>query len=205
MPRSIPVPVRWEIVERHRDRKESLRSIACLLGLSEDGVRKIWRQYRDEGDVAPRYSRCGQREHEFSRLAYRGALTLKRRHPTWGAGYIIVCLRERWPDLSLPSERTVQRWFRKAGLTPLRSVGPPQQRRRGKQPHEVWEVDATEQVKIEGDTQASWLSCVDEATGAVLTTAVFSPRALAERSAVGGAGSVEGGFSPMGSSATFPC
>ena len=204
MPRPIPVPVRQEIVERHQDRKESPASIARALGLSEDGVRKIWRQYQRDGDIQLRYFRCGQREHESPRLAYRGVLTLKRRHPTWGAGYILLCLAEKWPDLPLPSERTAQRWFQKAGLTQPRSVLPPQERRKGTQPHEVWEMDATEQVKLEGEEQASWLSCVDEATGAVLTTAVFPPTPLATRPSLGGASPSEGDFRTVGFSSTSP-
>ena len=205
MPRAIAVPLRQEMIERHRDRHESLASIAHTLNLSESGVRKLWRQYEAQGEagLVPRYDRCGPPETAFSRRVYRGALTLKRRHPAWGAGYIRVCIAEKWPEERLPAERTVQRWFQIKGLNRSHSLSPPQERSGARQPHEVWQMDATEQVKLAGEDRASWLACVDEATGAVLATPVFPPRSLVERFGECGSDQPDRDVSPLGSASTL--
>ena len=107
---------------------------------------------------------------------------MRRQHPTWGAGIIRVILTEQHPGRVLPSERTVQRAFVRAGLNPApagrRGPGPD---RRAERPHETWQVDAADQMDLADGRQASWLRIVDECTGAVLETAVFPPRVLHTR------------------------
>jgi hypothetical protein len=39
---------------------------------------------------------------------------------------------------------------------------PPQDRRRGTAPHEVWQVDAVEKQRLADGHQASWLTVTDE-------------------------------------------
>src|SRR6185369_3390478 len=112
------------------------------------------------------------------------ALDLRRDHPTWGAGLIRVILRRRFPRSTPPSVRTLQRWLRRAKLNPVppgrRPAGQPA---RAEQPHDVWQVDAAELVRLKSGQPVSWLRIVDECSGAVLQTAVFPPRALAPRPA----------------------
>ncbi len=74
----------------------------------------------------------------------------------------------------LPAERTLQRWFRRAGLAPA----PPGRRpasseRRATAPHEIWEVDAAEEIRLGDGARASWLRVADAFTGAVLHTETF--------------------------------
>jgi hypothetical protein len=44
------------------------------------------------------------------------ALDMKREHRRWGAGPIRLLLRDEFEAHDLPSERSLQRWFRQAGL-----------------------------------------------------------------------------------------
>jgi hypothetical protein len=68
----------------------------------------------------------------------------------------------------------LQRWFRQAGLAPApRGRRPHSGSGRARQPHEVWQVDATEHVRLANGQQVSWLRIVDEHTAAVLDTTVF--------------------------------
>lgn len=195
MPRALSVPLREEIVERHR-RGETLASVAGEMALPYYTVRKVWRYHARRGSLQPRYDRCGRPGVRSSRWAHRSALWLKRRHPRWGAGLILTLLRERRPEEPLPHERTLQDWFKRAGLTRPRSPGAPplpQERGRASEPHEVWQMDAKEQVALGDGTQVCWLTLTDEASGALLGAEVFPPGALGPGGTLGGeSGAVPG-------------
>src|SRR5204862_121472 len=75
-------------------------------------------------------------------------LRLRKSEPTWGARKLLWLLREKGARRSLPAERTVQRWIKKAGFvrkrpSPRRRVRPTR-RRRGRcarRSNEVWTID----------------------------------------------------------------
>jgi len=197
MPRALPMPLREAIVEQHRA-GETFPAIAAALHLSPWSVRKIWRRYRDLGParLAPDYDRCGPREPHSPRLLYRAALWLRRRHPTWGAPVIRVLLQKRWPEASVPHERTLQRWFRRHPLLPPPRQLPPQNPARGVEPHEVWQMDAKEKVRLQDGSQASWLTLVDEASGALAAAEVFPPGGVDARRSPGGPSATAAGLRP---------
>lgn len=194
MPQAIPVPVRQTIVERHLA-GETIPAIAADLHLSPWSVRKIWRRFRDLGAerLAPDYDRCGPQEPHTPRLLYRAALWLRRRHPTWGAAVIRLALQQRWPAAAVPHERTLQRWFRRAHLLPPPRQLPPQNPARAQAPHEVWQMDAKEKVRLGNGSQASWLTLVDEASGGLIAAEVFPPGRVGEGNAVRGPGAPAAG------------
>lgn len=106
---------------------------------------------------------------------YHTALALRREHPTWGSGYIHVRLRMTDPDPSLPAERTLRDWFRKAGL----SAAPAGRRPslsldRATRPHQVWQMDASEYLRLKSGNRVCWLRVIDEFSGAILWTRVFN-------------------------------
>lgn len=177
----IPVPVRQVIVERH-ERGETLDAIAQEMEMSFWTVRKIWRRYRDKGEAGlrPEYDISAGREIRSPQLAYRAAVWLKRAHPKWGAGLIRLLIVEKWPELEVPHERTLQRWFRAAGVNQRgkrRITG--QSNKRGQEVHEVWQIDAKEQMKLADESEASWLMATDEKTGAIISGQIFPPGEVA--------------------------
>jgi len=176
MPRAIPQPIRGEIV-RLRQQGQSLAATAEGLGLKVRTVRALWRRYRQQGPAGLTigYGQCARPGPRFAEELHRAALALKREHPRWGAGLIRVQWPEQLPEQAPPGERTLQRWFRHAGLQPARRRQPPARRGRGRNPHEAWEIDAKEQIALQGGSGASVLSVVDEASGAALEAPV-SPR-----------------------------
>ncbi len=178
MPEAIPYAMREEIVRRHKE-GESLQAIAQAMGYSYWGVRKIWRHYRDQGEegLRIRYDRCGPSGIKAEGEVYEQAMGLKREHPRWGAGIIRLLLQERLPDRSVPSERTLQRWWQKAGINqrPTRRVK--QNTHRAQAVHEVWEIDAVESRKLKEGGGVSWVTITDEKSGAVLEAELFPPGA----------------------------
>ena len=106
---------------------------------------------------------------------------MRRQHSTWGAGLVRVLLHRRYPANPIPAERTLQRWFRHAGLLPAPSGrrSGPSSYQRAQQPHDVWQMDAADQVALQNGRQVCWLRIADECSGAVLQTTVFPPGVLA--------------------------
>lgn len=176
MTRVIPVPIRREIVTRHQQ-GEPLKAIAQSLQLSYWGVRKIWRQHRREPThgLSIGYANSGRRGHRCSHKLYRCAIWLKRRHPSWGASFILVILKERYESESLPHPRTLQRWFQAQHLSIPKTHHPVTERVRAQSVHQTWQLDATSHQRLADGTPASWISLVDEHSGALLESRAFPP------------------------------
>ncbi len=178
MPAALPMPIRKEIVER-RHRGESFRQIAREMELSYDSVRAIWRHWEAQGSLTPNYDACRRPGPRKPQAVVERAVQMKREHSRWGAGLIRLLLRDEFEAHEVPSERSLQRWFRQAGVGRTPSV---QHRapyvKRGQEVHEVWAVDAKEQICLADGRRVSWLTVSDEASGAVLHAAGFPPGAL---------------------------
>jgi len=181
MPRAIAVPVRLAM-RRAWQQGRSIGELSARFGVPVRTVRHLVRLFRDEETLQPAYDRCGRAAATASPWIEE-ALRLRQQHAGWGAGLIRVLLHEKYPEAPLPCERTLQRWMRRGRAEPA----PPGRRpsgaaQRAQRPHEVWQVDAADQMRLGNGQQASWLRIIDECSGAVLKTVVFPPREL-ERSA----------------------
>ena len=182
MPRPIPTPLRRALYRRWR-RGQAARTIAEALGLALRTVRRLLRRC-DPGEpesVLPAYARRGPQPARADTPLRSAALQLRRQHPTWGAPLIRVLLGHDFPATALPTARTLQRWFHDHGLGPAPKGRRPQPNPdRAAHPHDVWQMDAAEQVRLGNGRRVSWLRIVDEHTGAVLATRVFPPRPLGQ-------------------------
>ena len=181
MPQPIPFPIRQVIVQRAQQ-GQSASFIARCLGLVPRTVRQLVQRLRRQGPnaLAASYpSRAYPHSIQFRTLVEE-ALQLRRAHPTWGAGLVRVLLHRHYPADPIPAERTLQRWFHRADLIPAprgRRSGPSSYHR-APQPHDVWQMDAADQVALQNGTQVCWLRIADECSGAVLQTTVFPPGLL---------------------------
>jgi hypothetical protein len=157
------------------------------LGLKYRSVRQIWYRYRQRGEAGlqTQYKQCG-RASPFPAAVHQTALALKGEHPRWGGGLIHLQLAEQFPGQRLPKERTLQRWFQQAGLQPARPQAPPVRRERAQAAHDVWEIDAKEQMRLAEGSGSSVLTVTDEASGALLGGVVFPPLPLGAGSSPGG-------------------
>ena len=178
MARAVPVPVRQALLRRWQ-RGQTLAEIAHALMLPRRTVRRLLHHLRDaryaEEALAPGYQRCGWHRPWPNAELFHAALEMRRQHGGWGATLIRIMLQERWPRQPLPSTRTLQRWFTRAGLGPTPKGRHPQTHtQRACQPHEVWQMDAVERLPLRpGCPEVSWLRITDEFTGAILHTKVF--------------------------------
>lgn len=180
MPSATPIATRREIVKR-REAGEAFTRISQDLNVSYDAVRQIYQRYEQTGRLSPAYERCAHTEIRSDKAVYAAAIEMKREHPTWGAPLIWVELAETFEEDQLPSLRTLQRWFRRAGVQkprPERVPKPPG--KRGQTVHEVWAMDAKEQVALADGSYVSWLTVTDEASGAILSVTLFPPEAMDE-------------------------
>lgn len=174
MPSAIPVAIREQMV-RLREQGHSYREIGETLGQSRHSVRQIWKRWQagGEGGLVPGYERCGHRGIKSARVVWRAAIYLKRLHPSWGGGIIRVHIQQRWQEHSIPSERTLQRWFVDAGVSSASTRPMAPARQRAQQVHQCWQVDAVSHQSMGNGASASWLSATDEASGALLESSVF--------------------------------
>jgi hypothetical protein len=179
MPQALPLPLREQIVQLRRQ-GQTHAAVAAALHLKARSVRQIWARYRRAGPagLTPDYDRCGHPGSRFPPALKEAALTLKREHPRWGAGFIRLHLADRFPGTEFPASRTLQQWFQAAGLQPARAQQPPVARDRARAAHEVWQMDAKERMHLGDGSGASTLAVTDEASGALLATVVFPPVSL---------------------------
>jgi len=184
MPRPLSVPLRQEIVRRHQQGLP-LTQIAADLAIPYGTVRKIWRLYRQQGleRLTPDYGGLGRPVPPSTQELLRIACDLKRDHPTWGAGLIRLKLRKHAHDAPIPSIRNLQVAFVRAGVhRPRRRRAPAVVVPQAVHPHEVWQVDAVENVPLATGQRICWLTVTDEASGAILATEVSPPTAAGNTS-----------------------
>lgn len=190
---------RREIIVRH-EQGESLASIARSLRRSYDAVRRIYQRSVETGRLTPAYERCKQSEVRHAVGIYQAAIAMKAAHGGWGAGLILTELRDQYPAEVLPSVRTLQRWFRRAGVQKVGGDQVPKVKvRRGKVPHEVWAMDAKEDMQLADGSSVSWLTITDEGSGAILSTTLFPPSALEHHRSSTGEKGDPADHAPMGS------
>lgn len=179
MPLATAMKYRREIVAR-REAGAKFTKIAQDLDMSYATVRNVWHHYQKTGVLSPNYSACVHRDIRKDKAQYERAIELKGAHPSWGAGLIWVELAEEFEEETLASERTLQRWFHRAGLVSkkLKDSVRDVKSGRGVQVHEVWAMDAKEEIKLEDGSYASWLTLSDEGSGAMLDSQTFPPQTL---------------------------
>lgn len=165
----------------HRQAGISMTEISETLKVSYGSVRELCKRYSEspkteaglKSALTPRYSNCGTKREKWSPDIVDAVLLLKTEHSRWGAPRLLVELERQMPNQALPTIRTVERWFRKnnLGKPPRQTREPAIGRSRGV--HNIWEVDAKENLTLLDGQEACYLTTVDEKSGALLASPVF--------------------------------
>jgi transposase len=138
MPAALALSIREEMVRRRQD-GETFRRIARELKVSDAATRRIGERFEREGNLTRADDRCRPPEVRKAMAIHERAVELKQRHPRWGAGLIRVELAEQFSREALPSERTLQRGLRRAGVGRRRGDSQPRaQVQRGQAAQAVW-------------------------------------------------------------------
>ena len=154
----------------------TLTAIAEQLGLPLGTVRKLSADFSRQQHLQAGYHHCGPKQHTSEALMLRASLWLKKHHPRWGAPLIQLKLTQRYGQQRSPSIRTLQRWFLAHQLSKPRSQL--QQPRIGaaKAVHNIWQVDAKENLELTDGSPGCYLTITDEHSGAGLAALVFPPQ-----------------------------
>jgi hypothetical protein len=206
MPRAIPGAVRQLLWLRHQQ-GESTTTLAAAYALSPRGVRAFLHRLRARGPLAvrPDYPAPPPPPHAKPAACRTEVLQRRREHPTWGAAWRLTILRQRFPDRPWPLARTAPRWLRAAGLNPApRGRRPGSNAQRATQPHEVWQMDGAECIRLANGGQVCWLRRVDEFTGAALQTTLFPPSPALSGRYAAGPGGLAPGFHAVGPAGPDP-
>ncbi len=158
--------------------RKAPQRVAEEFGVSVRSVRRLFARFDELGKdgITPDYEQCGANHPDKTPEALRvKVIRVRHEHPTWGAPLVRVMMQREKPRREWPSARTMQRWFRQAGLAPApagrRPAGATD---RAEQPHQIWQMDAKERMTLASGSPACWLRVVDEFSGAVLQTFAFA-------------------------------
>src|SRR4051794_33886990 len=177
---ALPMHLRSLIIEQLTKAGCSMIAVSKEHGLSYSTVRKLRKRYQEEGinGLKPHYERCGPQQPKSEALIYRCALWLKRHHTNWGAGVILVLLHDHYPQIHLPTERSLQYWFKARHLYPpkgLITTAASDAELAAAAVYDTWQIDAKEKLHLgsKGEQKACYLSVVDVKSGSLLKAVVF--------------------------------
>jgi hypothetical protein len=180
MANSINLATREKLVEL-QEQGMSMRQISFQEKISYDAVKRLISRYKAEGSkgLIPKYSQCGLKRSYESECSYRLVRFYKHYHPQWGVEYILMKIRDKYPQLPLCVSRVYERRLKSANKLTIVKNPPLQyayQVEESRQPHDTWQVDAKELLQTLEGQVACYLSVTDEKTGCLLEAKVFPPQ-----------------------------
>lgn len=171
MAQAIKLNIRAEIWKRKAQGQANVE-IAREQGISPRSVKRVLD--RGPSKMGPSYDRCGRNGREHASEVRVAAIEMKQGHPGWGG--VVIGIEMAKTFARVPSARTLQRWFLKAEVNQKRERAPKVSSDKGKEVHDVWELDAKEQVQLKDASRRSAMMAVDEASGALIDAVTFPPR-----------------------------
>jgi hypothetical protein len=168
---------RESFIKRH-EQGESLLKISQESGVSYKTLKTLKKQYIAQGEkgLVPRYTNCGRKRSYESERSYRLVKLYKHFHQQWGMTYILMKIKEKYPDLPMCVSRIYERRLKVDNLVktpknpPLQSV---YYAEKARSPHDTWQIDAKENIKTLDGQQACYLTTTDEKSGGALSATVF--------------------------------
>ena len=169
--------VRLRVIQMKHS-KQTNSQISAVLGIGIGSVKNYWKRYLAEGEfgLSTHYSRCGRLVSLCKEKSYRLVRLVKHLHPSWGLPYVLIKIKEKYPDIELQSVRQYQRRLWKGiGKPPKGSIPTGVIEDHSRIAHDGWQVDAKEQLTLQDGSVGCYLTIVDEATGSFLAARAFPP------------------------------
>lgn len=159
----------------------ALNAISLECGVSYGSVKTLIRRYKTQGvtGIVARYGACGRKRDYNSESSYRLVRLYKRYHPQWGVSYILMKIKDKYPQLPLLCSRVYERRLKADNQITLEKNPPLQfvyHVQGARLPHETWQIDAKERLTTLDTKAACYLTISDEKTGCALEAHVFSPQ-----------------------------
>lgn len=176
MPKAIDMALRQTIVSE-RQSGLTLAELAVKHQVGYTTVQRLCARYKQLGQAGlqPAYHRCGRTRPGPQDFIFRAVRCYKTWHPSWGAEKIRTEMLLLRPQLKVPPTRTIQQWFHYSNQAPKRDKLPRSDPRWAKATHQVWQIDAKEEMQTQDGVKNCWLNITDEFSGAILTPPVFPP------------------------------
>lgn len=177
MPKAISMAKRQSIISDYLKGK-TISYLARNYQVSRQSIYNLIERYEELGidSLLADYSNCGLARPDATNFIYRAVRCMKTWHPDWGAEKIRAEMLFMRPWLELPHYRTFIRWFHWNGqLSPKpKSILPASHYKWSKYLHEIWQVDAKEEMCLLNGEKNCWLNITDEFSGAIIDPPVFS-------------------------------
>jgi hypothetical protein len=144
--------------------------------VSYGSVRQICANYDALGltGIDTQYQHCGKLIRDSTNQSiYDTALSLRQAHEGWGADRIHVALVERY-GTEVPTVRTLQRWYCKERYSEPKMKHNEPNIGKSRGVHNIWQVDAKEQIILLDQQVACYLTFTDEFSGIWLGSVVFA-------------------------------
>lgn len=172
MAKPIPYDYRRQLVTLRKSGKK-FKEIVKIIPYSEASLKRLWSRYKKEGEkgLLTRYQNCGIKS-PYEETVKERIDSVK--DGDQGAPYVRSQLLELYPEMKVPSERTIQYWWKSAGAS--RPKEPPKNRSTWtKEPNHTWQIDGKGYLTLATGKQISWMKVADEATSSELKTRLFFP------------------------------
>lgn len=164
---------RIKIIEGRKSGK-TFDQIAEQYGFSVSGVKKIWRQFQLLGEpgLQPQYSHSGRPPVFAEQIKELIAL---QKTGQQGGPFIRSVLEDKYPELKIPHERTMQRWWQSQGINRPKGRRKKNNSNWSNEVHHTWQIDGKEQISLGNGQEVSWMNIADEASSSNLLARVFPP------------------------------
>jgi len=168
---------RHEAIRMHMEEGIPMIQVSNQLKVSYKSIREWVRRYKAEGEkgLLPKYSNCGKST-KYDQTIIAKALHHKKKHPEWGAPFILLKLEDEFPQKALPSARRLQQIFKSKKVQKQKDVLPKGEGKWAKAAFDRVQVDAKERLKTKDGQNCCYLNFTDEFTGSDLGAFVFPLR-----------------------------
>lgn len=170
---------RQSIIERHK-KGENISSLSREFNVNRGTIRSLIKREQSGGleGLRPKYEACGKKRPDKNDFIFRAVRCFRTWHPSWGAEKIRAELHRLRPELKLPHYRTMSRWFHWNNQIdiPLATKLPKTTSIQATSLHEIWQIDAKEEMVTRDGSKNCWLNITDEYSGMVISPPVFSQK-----------------------------